>query len=329
MRNHTLTALFKHTRVSFAAPSATDDGSLHNLVYGLDVANFLAFVDSNNLSSHVTSVVLYSTSLEGRPHGAPKASWLEANDSIDPLILLPTLLDTINPQKITVMAHASVLSSLVSCQVAMPDSWAFGTPLHTLHLSQSSELPLKASMEPNQIGRFFDSRLWNHFILNEGSSLKAYITYEYNLKRTPSVLPSISMAYFTSLKSFDFIAIFPLMSHVHDLVKFIENLPRLERLQTQLAPNPSSNVLRDEINTRKNCVPSDFWMEFDGGYTEIINIVFKLGREAKLMEFVALDYAVEGLRQGLEEKIGDVLKDWQSFGGGTWQKDDQQPVLPT
>jgi hypothetical protein len=111
-------------------------------------------------------------------------------------------------------------------------------------------------------------------LLNEGSSIRAYQTYEFFLRQPPSMLsallgtgehPNNHALLPSTIVDFNYIAVFPLASHVHTL---LSNLPKLDRLFIQLTPRPSNQILQDH-KAMKNIDMADLWMERNTAYSHL------------------------------------------------------------
>ena len=110
----------------------------------------------------------------------------------------------------------------------------------------------------------FTIRPWTSLLLNEGSSMPVYKTYEFFLKRPPSILgallgceepPNDAPLVPPSVRSLSYVAMFPLSSHFNTLVG---HLPPLDRLFVQLVPRTAILDDPDEMH----CIDAgDLWME--------------------------------------------------------------------
>ncbi|KAL7622709.1 hypothetical protein AAE478_006387 [Parahypoxylon ruwenzoriense] len=121
----------------------------------------------------------------------------------------------------------------------------------------------------------FTIRPWTSLLLNEGSSTRAYRTYEFFLRRPPSMLgpllgseehPNDTPLIPASVVDFNYIAIFPLFSHCEVL---INHLPRLDRLFMQLTPRPGNRLLEDPAEM-KHINIADLWLERNSVYAAIV-----------------------------------------------------------
>ncbi|KAK5659894.1 hypothetical protein OQA88_13357 [Cercophora sp. LCS_1] len=126
------------------------------------------------------------------------------------------------------------------------------------------------SGKPNVL---FTIRPWTHLLLNEGPSTRVYRNYEFYLRRPPSILgallggqaaPNDKTLIPPTVKSFAYVAIFPLSAH---FVTLINNLPRVDRLFVQLVPR--NNILRDPYEMRQ-VQSADLWMERNSCYGHIM-----------------------------------------------------------
>ncbi|KAK3358761.1 F-box domain-containing protein [Lasiosphaeria hispida] len=170
-----------------------------------------------------------------------------------------------------------------------PSESSTGTPAPQPQASSSSSSPYttplpqppSSSLLPNRSRRqpqptpsaLFSVRPWKHLLLNEGSSTRVYRTYEFFLRRPPSILdallgcgepPNDKPLIPPHLASFSYIAIFPLSSHFNSLATF---LPRVDKLFIQLVPR--NNIMSNPEEMR-NVQPSDLWMERNSCYSLIM-----------------------------------------------------------
>ncbi|KAK7755751.1 hypothetical protein SLS62_002364 [Diatrype stigma] len=123
----------------------------------------------------------------------------------------------------------------------------------------------------------FTARRWTGLLLNEGSSTKVYRTYEFFLRRPPSMLgallgceewPNDAPLVPPSVVDLSYVAIFPLSAQVRML---LEHLPRIDRLFVQLGPaSASSRRLLEDPAEMRHVDPADLWMERDSAYSYLI-----------------------------------------------------------
>ena len=126
----------------------------------------------------------------------------------------------------------------------------------------------------------FTIRPWKAVLLNEGSSTRVYKTYEFFLKRPPSILgsllgceeaPNDEPLIPPSVRSFSYVAIFPLSSHFNRLVN---HLPRLDNLYLQLVPR---NDILDNKEEMSHITAQDLWMERNTCYSLVMRALFGAG----------------------------------------------------
>ncbi|KAK0721005.1 hypothetical protein B0H67DRAFT_465568, partial [Lasiosphaeris hirsuta] len=221
------------------------------------------------------------------------------------------LFSLMNLNRITLMASPQMLASLLSRMLFVGDAWSFSRDLlHILSLSRDTKsrkeapsestethapqvsnsgssphapsgpdplshlLPTSSRRRPQPApNALFTIRPWQHLVLNEGSSTRVYRTYEFFLRRPPSILdallgcgepPNDRPLVPAHLASFSYIAIFPLSSHFNSLVT---SLPRVDRLFVQLVPR--NDIMADPEEMR-NVQLSDLWMERNSCYSLIM-----------------------------------------------------------
>ncbi|MCJ1303773.1 hypothetical protein MMC08_006584 [Hypocenomyce scalaris] len=332
LRHLTFFRLFKFSRIRLIRLCTQDIVELSS--GSEDVNDFLDFIRLNALRSHVKGLVLYTEvnlGIEMSATGPRQTTDCFGNTGFFGFAhVWRTILTALNPGYITMTAPPSTLALLSSCVYPHQDEWAFDMPFQMLHFQQPDNTSIAVSLGEPRVADIFYLRRWSHCTLNEGSSLKAYSTYEYFLKATPSIAylhsPQGPMTWFTS---FDYIAIFPFYNHTDDILRLLLAMPNLRKMRMQLTPEPSSKILEDEKRMQNL---SDMWMELDTGYTLIIYAMTVMGKKLNLKEFESLDYAMEGLRPTLDAKFGDKLQGWRRCGWGRWTRDTSldptlEPVL--
>ncbi|KAM3078319.1 hypothetical protein ACMFMG_006205 [Clarireedia jacksonii] len=120
----------------------------------------------------------------------------------------------------------------------------------------------------------FDLKPWTSLLLNEGSSLRAYSTWQWWERRPPSILHNlvggeeITALINPGIKDFEYICIFPMASHFSRLSAA---LPRLDRLYIQLVPR---NGILDDPTQMKGVEPEDLWMERNNCYALLMRELF-------------------------------------------------------
>ncbi|KAI0018701.1 hypothetical protein F4780DRAFT_781080 [Xylariomycetidae sp. FL0641] len=205
---------------------------------------------------------------------------------------------TLDPLRFTIVARPTALAALLGRMLFLDDAWSFDMPYHVLSLSrpdrggleikEAAEQGAKAVEEalspagPARTSRggrvkappspLFHLRPWRAVLLNEGSSVKVYRTYEFFLRRPPSMLgallgceeaPNNTPMIPSTVTDFSYVAIFPLSTHFETL---LQHLPRIERLYVQLTPKAGDNILDDE-NEMRHVDPADLWMERNTSYS--------------------------------------------------------------
>lgn len=156
-------------------------------------------------------------------------------------------------------------------------------------------------------------------LLNEGSSVKVYATYEYFNHVPPSILPALldsgdeSMQYLlrNSLRSLSYVAIFPLATHINDVL--IPRVPALEKFYIQIVPRAPSFAEDDYRHPAMDI--SDLWMERNTAYAQLVMAIFDpppLGSWSSLQYFESGD-AVD--REAWEQAVRYVI----FAAGATWK----------
>ncbi|KAI4143975.1 MAG: hypothetical protein L6R39_004370 [Caloplaca ligustica] len=243
--------------------------------------------------------------------------------------LVSFALGEVNPQSLTLIASPAVLGEITEATVYDRETWAFGQRVHVLNFRQPFE-----TSGPGMMTRYISSRIpsalydirpWNRFTLNEGSSLRAYSTYDYHLKDTPSIIqysvPSSGFTLLPNVQQFEYVAIFPLARHIIELASMLSNMPGLVSLFTQFTPAADArrNVLEDAHEAGKANI-SDVWLEATQSYRSLAEEILSWGQDSLLRRWTASDHQVP-----VDDIVGAVLLShqalgWKMTGPQTWER---------
>ncbi|KAI9874792.1 MAG: hypothetical protein M1830_009284 [Pleopsidium flavum] len=320
IRKLLLPRLFRCSRVKTICNGFCVGDSVISVPFFLDnVESFLSFLRSNNLLGYVKSLVVYINE-------TPTDTLQEQSTLRKTRVIWRHIFPHLNPHSITIVGPPVYLARLISCEISTCDAWAFDMPLHILRLEQPAGRSMAPGTTHNKAAGLLDARPWTHMSLDEGSSLKAYRSYEYYLKITPSLLgtrprecisePLLAM---TSLTCLHYTAVFPFYSHTDDVLQYAKAMPALEKLSMQLAPSVHSDIFSDRARTALVNL-EDSWMEVEMGYSLIGHAVMEMGEKGKLTEFETLDYEIRDFRWTIASKFRDTMKGWKRYGGGRWRK---------
>ncbi|KAK0108407.1 hypothetical protein ONS95_003215 [Cadophora gregata] len=206
----------------------------------------------------------------------------------------------IDPVSFLIVAPPEALGALTSCRVILTDAWNFDCPCHYLRLqrplgpshdkasgpiggsveslSSPKDPPVKDLQQSAHVTstNLFGIRPWDRLLLNEGSFIKAYATYEFWLRKAPSILQDLFGASAQNDKAhispticdMEYIALFPMCGHFADLS---ENLPRLDRLYCQLVPR---NQILSDPKKMVQVESEDLWMERNASYASLMRELF-------------------------------------------------------
>ncbi|KAH0492252.1 hypothetical protein TgHK011_007213 [Trichoderma gracile] len=247
--------------------------------------------------------------------------------------LWETIFDHLDLLTINLVSSPAILASLLGRPMDLSGCWIFRQRFHILSLSrpaQSVERLPTTSTTPVVIRprppikttipcSLFSIRPWESMLLNEGSSVKVYKTYEYFNHVPPSLLNALldagdeSMQHLLlkTLRSFSYIAIFPLATHInHDL---IHRIPALESFYIQIVPRAPSFAGDDYRHPAMDI--SDLWMERNTAYASLIMAIFDpppLGSWSSLQFFESGD-AID--REAWEQAVRYVI----FAAGATWK----------
>jgi hypothetical protein len=220
-RRGTIPLLFKHAQLVVEekkTPWSTLDAMIQP---------FFDFVGEHQLRRIIQSFtfIVHAEKLANIVHKQGKISK-------DFLSFWDRLFQVIDPQELLVVAPVEALGTLTNCRVYLPDAWNFDCPCHYLRL----QIPPKASTriakalkyqhmlpksanedaqasgpavplstlvkeEPEELPKvsLWKIRPWTSLLLNEGSFIRAYATYEFWQRQPPSVSGSSNPLAFTRL----------------------------------------------------------------------------------------------------------------------------------
>lgn len=245
--------------------------------------------------------------------------------------------------EIIVVCNPMALGAVACCSVDSTDAWNFDMPYQYLYLSlpsvgapPSSKTPSASSenhsheraQSSTRSSTLFEARPWHTILLNEGSFIKAYKTYEFFQKKPPSILSDLIGArpIFTAhvklipptVRDFSYIGLFPTSQHFHQLAA---HLPRLDRLYTQFVPR--NDILLDP-EAMAHLDPGDLWMERNSCYAYIMRELFSsppAGNYAFLKEFESGDHADEDAWEMAVEYVKRAGRGWKIEKRGVFVKD--------
>ena len=228
--------------------------------------------------------------------------------------LCSTLVYEINPKYLTIIFPSQLfpfLSSSGQCGMISPysyDGWAFDMPLHVLHLS--CQQPYSRS----EADSLWD-KPWSTITLNEGSSLKAYSTYDFHTKQNPSIFLDqqfcknvIKNMWSVTVREFEYVAVFPLAIHLKRILVQLKYLTNLRTLSTRLAPHENSSILLDMARVGKAQF-RDLWLSLEENYASIIAYVQLMRQKYHLRMFKALDCVHSHICESLYPMMKQHLQD--------------------
>jgi hypothetical protein len=271
----------------------------------LDPVPMLHFIQENGLNRHVTTFTLAVDFAENELDAVKLPRQTLPSDLE---LVWNHIFAVIDPLRFTIIAPPTTLAAFLNRMLFLADAWSFDIPYHILSLARPtregkhtepeksdlsvdlSKLSLAGTAKRRETpsgpastvntchkevlvpSPLFTLRPWTSILLNEGSSIRAYQTYEFFLRQPPSMLsallgigeyPNNEPLLPPTITDFNYIAIFPLASHIHTLLL---HLPRLDRLFVQLTPRPSNQILQDQ-HAMRNIDMADLWMERNTAYS--------------------------------------------------------------
>ncbi|KAL0942892.1 F-box domain-containing protein [Colletotrichum truncatum] len=329
-RGAVLPLLFRHviwTFDRFELPLIEETGDPASAI------DILSFLRTNNLTNYVNTLTMFVEDAMGSvsTHGASSVELMEtgfaskASYSEDYNWLWRTLFQYVDPTRLSIIASPRVLAQLLSRMLFLGDAWNFDMPQHVLSLSRKDKKvvttkfnsrtssssskqapPHEDSLRKRVPCDLFTIRPWQSLLLNEGSSTRVYKTYEYYLKRPPSILgallgaeefPNDTSLIAPSIRDFSYVGIFPLSSHFNTLV---QNIPRIDRLFLQLVPR--NDILQDADEMR-NIDIADLWMERNTSYSMLFRELFDPDPDSPWLELKTFESGDAADREAWEMAV--------------------------
>lgn len=290
-------------------------------------SDFSRFVREYALKRHIKSIVVY-TDKEYELRHVPTA---DANLARAVAEIWSQIFFRLEPTRVVVAAPPTTLAGLLDVQMLSSDAWAFDMKIHYIELLQREphsiddmSLRCGSACRPWDVA-LIHRRPWIHLGYNEGSSISAYSTYEYHLKQSPKML------YLTLLRlakevqdccnihSFSFIGVFPFSTNVTTVIKALQKVRTLQKVQFQLAPGPENRLL-DTPKRMGRALPADMWLEWNGSYKAIMSF---LGTYEFMdgCQFISKDCSGVETAKEVGEYVELLQKrglGWRGEGEGVW-----------
>ncbi|KAF4785129.1 F-box domain-containing protein [Colletotrichum scovillei] len=316
--------------------------------------DFLSFLRANNLTNYVETLSMFvEDAMGGVSDGTSSATLMEtgfankASYSEDYNWLWTTIFEHIDPIRLTMIASPRVLAQMLSRMLFLGDAWNFSMPRHVLSLSRKDKRTKETQLEapatvssPSQASGsevthqkrvpcgLFTIRPWQALLLNEGSSTRVYKTYEFYLKRPPSILgallgaeefPNDEPMIPSSIRDLSYVGIFPLSSHFNTLV---QNVPRLDRLFVQLVPR--NDILSDHEEMR-NVDLADLWMERNTAYSMLFRELFNPSPDSPWLELSVFESGDAADKEAWDMAVQFVqfsgVQGWRVAGEGVFARE--------
>lgn len=292
-------------------------------------ADVVRFVGQYSLKHHIKSLVVFTDKEYELRHVATADAPLgRAVAEIWTHIFL-----TFDPSRVVVAAPPTTLAGLLDTQMLSSDAWAFDMKMHYIELIQAEPDPIKHN---SSTCRPWDSALvhrrpWTHLGYNEGSSIAAYSTYEYHLKQSPKMLYLILLRLAKevqdccNIRSFSFYGVFPFSTNMTTVIRALQKIRTLRKIQFQLAPGPENDLLTSPKRMGR-AQSADLWLEWNESYKAIASFLGVFDFEDG-SEFVSLDCEHPSWASEVEdyiEKVQERGSGWRKIEVGRWTRDHDQ-----
>lgn len=308
------------------------------------LTNLLTFLLRNNLHP---SVETFSITADGElDDGTPDYVREEMHCQIATATFWDVLFRHLEPAQVTLVACPSTLASLLNCSVRMLDAWAFPGMHHQLvtlrrpsltrhqpvaerrttgyhrcesvHLRLGPEDPARPAL-----ASLLYIRPWTALLVNEGSYLQAYGTYEYYHKTPPGIVYPLAQGFEVpmALESLTYHSIFPFHDYLAAAVHMMST-GIIRALHVKLTP--ADKDWDAPVRIGKADI-SDCWGEVEQVYSLMFGGVggdaaaedSHLAAHSRVTTFSSGDCGIESLRVLLERSFGRL--GWEEGEGvGVW-----------
>lgn len=319
--------------------------------FTLDVvlSRLLAFLTKTNLASNVETI---SISADGElDDGAVDYVREEMHCQIATATFWDVLFRYVDPSQVTLLGPPSTLACLLNCSIRMLDSWAFpGMQYQLVTLRRPS--PTRGSSSPQQpkrttgyhrcesvhlrlgpndparpaLASLLYIRPWTALLINEGSYLQAYSTYEYFHKEPPGIVYPLAQGFEVpmALESITYHSVFPF----HDYLAAAVNLMStgiIRELHVRLTPDPVQDRDWDAPSKVGKADISDCWGEVEQVYSLLFTGTAPdattedghLTAHSRVTTFSSGDCGIANLRALLETSFS--VLEWEEKGKGIWE----------
>ncbi|KAF1351040.1 hypothetical protein BDV97DRAFT_398004 [Delphinella strobiligena] len=308
------------------------------------LAGLISFLVTNRLNTNVESmsIVVAGELDDGRADFVRE----EIHCLIGTATFWDVVFRTIEPSQVTLVAPPSTLACMLSCSIRTLDAWAFpgmshqlvtlrrpkvrnhtrATPDYTVY-NRSEYVHLRFG--PGHAARpalasLLYIRPWTHMLVNEGSYLQAYSTYEYFHKEPPGIMSPLGLGFQVpmSLDTLTYHAVFPFHDHVATAVDLMTT-GIIRHLKVKLAPSAEDKNWDDPAFVGKADI-TDCWGEIEQVYHLLCSGTIPsaaveeghLAARANLTTFTSGDCKVESIRELLEQRLASLQ--WVEIDEGIW-----------
>ncbi|KAK8071445.1 hypothetical protein PG997_011648 [Apiospora hydei] len=212
---------------------------------GLDPVPLLRFLVGNRLQRNVITFTLLVDFADHQIESARVAYQIRPSDLE---WLWDQLFAAIDPLRFTIIAPPATLAAFLNRMLFLDDAWSFNIPYHILSLARSHRGPRRDS--ENMLDLSSSPFGTSSSPPGASSSVAGSFKEQENTPTTPPLFPR-------TVVDFNYIAIFPLSSHISHL---IHHLPKLDRFFVRFTPRPNNCILEDR-QTLKQVDIADLWME--------------------------------------------------------------------
>lgn len=265
--------LFRHLqwrlRLLPREPSTAGDGRSRHPPVEADLLRFLDRFDADRMLRTVDGLTVFtlardwSSSLFNPPRHVTRGA----------RTLWESVFSRIDPRRVTLVGDPAVMTVILGAGPFVgADGWIFDLPAQILQVSRSKRDKTITARSPpgtspddgphHPVPRdLFIIRPWTGLLLNEGSFLQTYTTYEYHNYFQPTLLDCLPPLVGPSLESFHYISIFPTSNYFCSAV--VHHLALAPNVYFQIVPRDRDFSRILDPSRLSHLDVRDPWMECD------------------------------------------------------------------
>ncbi|KAF4124305.1 F-box domain protein [Geosmithia morbida] len=190
--------------------------------------------------------------------------------------LWPSIFSRINPRRVTAIGDPAALSIILGLGYLEGSSaWMFDLPIQLVQVTRRNAASTDPSTSYSCRGMptLFSVRQWDSLLLNEGSFIPTYATYDYHHHVQPSLLHMLPASDGIAFDDFAYVSAFPTSPYF--TVVFLLHMPTAKNIYIQIVPRELDFTRRLPPSTLGHLDIRDPWMECISVWSSVGDIIFR------------------------------------------------------